>query len=99
MIRDLLCVITSVVNLWSEGRCRMSLGDFVVSITLTHLIKHDGRIHHIVVGTFWRRLISKISLKSFDKDVAKYLHDFQFGVRVSGYIVVQMPFGIMRAGY
>jgi len=77
----------------------MSLGDFVVSITLTQLIKHDSRIHHIVVGTIWRRLISKVSMKSFDKDATKYLHDFQFGVTVSGYIVVQMPFGIMLAGY
>ena len=82
--RDLLCVITLVVNLWLGGRCPLSLAEFVASAPLTPLLKSDGGIRPIAVGTIWRRLVSKVVMKGVGKDVAKYLNDFQFGVGVSG---------------
>jgi len=48
---DLLCVITSVVNLWLGGKCPMSLIQFVASTPLTLLLKPDGGIHPIIVVT------------------------------------------------
>ena len=84
MARDLLCVITLVVNLWLGGGCPLSLAEFVASAPLTPLLKPDGGIRPIVVGTIWRRLISKVAMKGVGKDMTKYLNNFQFGVGVSG---------------
>lgn len=42
----------------------MSLGGFVVSTTLTKIIKHDDMIHHIALGTICWRLISKRFLRN-----------------------------------
>jgi len=78
--RDLLCVITLVVNLWLGGRCPLSLAEFVASAPLTPLLKSHGEIRPIAVGTIWRRLVSKVAMKGVGKDMAKYLNDFQFGV-------------------
>ena len=52
--------------------------------TLTPLLKSDGGIRPIAVGTIWRRLVSKVSMKGVGKDMTKYLNNFQFGVGVSG---------------
>jgi len=82
--RDLLCAITLVVNLWLGGRCPLSLTEFVASAPLTPLLKLDGGICPIAVGTIWRCLVSKVSMKGVGKDMAKYLNDLQFGVGVSG---------------
>ncbi|KAK2455796.1 hypothetical protein QL285_003218 [Trifolium repens] len=82
--RDLLDAITPVVNLWLGGRCPKSLSEFVASAPLTPLLKPDGGIRPIAVGTIWRRLVSKVAMKGVGKDVAKYLNDFQFGVGISG---------------
>jgi len=84
MARDLLCAITLVVNLWLGGRCPLSLAEFVASAPLTPLLKPDGGIHPIAVGTIWRRLVSKVAMKVVGKDMAKYLNEFQFGVGVLG---------------
>jgi hypothetical protein len=56
--RDLLDAITLVVNLWLGGRCPKSLAEFVASAPLTPLLKPDGGIRPIAVGTIWRRLVS-----------------------------------------
>ena len=61
----------------------MSL-EFVASAPLTPLLKLDGGIRLIAVGTIWRRLVSRVSMKGVGKDMAKYLNDFQFGVGVLG---------------
>jgi len=61
----------------------MSL-EFVASAPLTPLLKLDGGIRLIAVGTIWRRLVSRVSMKGVGKDMAKYLNDFQFGDGVSG---------------
>ncbi|PNY04716.1 hypothetical protein L195_g001142 [Trifolium pratense] len=58
MTRDLLVAITLVVNLWLGGRCPKSFSEFVASAYLTPLLKPDGGIRHIVVGTIWRVEIS-----------------------------------------
>jgi hypothetical protein len=94
--RDLLDVITLVVNLWLGGRCSTSLSEFVAFAPLTPLLKFDGGIRPINVGTIWRRLVSKVAMKGVGKDAAKYLNDFQFGVGVS---VVQRRFCIVLIGY
>ncbi|MCI63979.1 hypothetical protein A2U01_0085236, partial [Trifolium medium] len=61
--RDLLDAITSVVNLWLGGRYPKSLAEFVASEPLTPLLKPDGGIRPIAVGTIWRRLVSKVAMK------------------------------------
>ena len=70
---DLLRAITSVVNLWLGRKCPLSLAEFVASAPLTPLVKLDNGIRPIVVGTVWRRLVSKVAMKGVDKDMAKYL--------------------------
>jgi hypothetical protein len=82
--RDLLSAITPVVNLWFGGRCPMRLSEFVASAPLTPLLKSDGGIRPIAVGTIWRRLVSKVAMKGVGKNVAKYLNDFKFRVGISG---------------
>ena len=41
-------------------------------------------VRPIVVGTIWRRLVSKLVMKGVGKEMSKYLNDFQFGVEVLG---------------
>ncbi|GJV72664.1 putative reverse transcriptase domain-containing protein [Tanacetum coccineum] len=60
------------------------LKSFVVSVPLTPLLKPDNGIRPIAVGTIWRRLVSKVSMKGVGKEMSKYLSDFQFRVGVSG---------------
>ena len=81
---DLLHVISVVVNLWLGGRCPTSLAEFVASAPLTPLLKPDNGIRPIAVGTIWRRLVSKVSMKGVGKEMVKYLNDYQFGVGVRG---------------
>nr|GEU29474.1 putative reverse transcriptase domain-containing protein [Tanacetum cinerariifolium] len=81
---DLLKVITSVINLWLAGRCSPILAEFVASAPHTPLLKLNNGIRFIAVGTIWRHLGFKVSMKGVGKEMSKYLSDFQFGVRVSG---------------
>lgn len=71
----------------------MSLGGFVVSTTLTKIIKPDDMIHHIARGTIWRRPISKRFLRN--NSIKMWQNIFMTFSFVLGYIVVQMPFGTM----
>ncbi|GJY61327.1 putative reverse transcriptase domain-containing protein [Tanacetum coccineum] len=82
--KDLLKVITSVVNLWLAGRCPPILAEFIASAPLTPLLKLDNGIRPITVGTIWRRLVSKVAMKGVGKKMSKYLSDFQFRVGVLG---------------
>nr|GEW24577.1 putative reverse transcriptase domain-containing protein [Tanacetum cinerariifolium] len=79
----LLKVITLVVNLWLAGRCPPILAEFVASAPLTSLFKPDNEILPIVVGTIWRSLVFKVTMKCVGKEMSKYLSDFQFRVKVS----------------
>lgn len=56
----------------------------MASAPLTLLLKPDNGIRPIVVGTIWRRLVSKVAMKGVGKEMTQYLNDFQFGVCVSG---------------
>ncbi|GKB63474.1 putative reverse transcriptase domain-containing protein [Tanacetum coccineum] len=56
---DLLGSITGVVNLFLSGKCPSELGEFIASAPLTPLVKPGGGLLPIVVGTVWRRLVSK----------------------------------------
>ncbi|GKB63897.1 hypothetical protein Tco_0920083 [Tanacetum coccineum] len=40
--------------------------------------------YDFAVGTIWRCLVSKVSMKGVGKEISKYLSDFQFEVGVSG---------------
>ncbi|KAL8151081.1 hypothetical protein V2J09_020889, partial [Rumex salicifolius] len=62
--------------------CPSSLGEFIASAPLTPLLKPGGCIRPIVVGTVWRRLVSKIVAFIVRKEVGIYLEDFQFGMGV-----------------
>ncbi|GJS17397.1 putative reverse transcriptase domain-containing protein [Tanacetum coccineum] len=66
---DLLQAITSVINLWLAGRCPPILAEFVASALLTPLLKPDNEIRPIVVGTIWRRLVSKVAMKGVGKEI------------------------------
>ncbi|KAL5713679.1 hypothetical protein ACHQM5_015733 [Ranunculus cassubicifolius] len=81
---DLLEGITSVCNLFLQGRCPSVLGEFVASAPLTPLLKPGGGIRPIAVGTIWRRLVSKMAAKIVGQEVGPYLEGNQFGVGVPG---------------
>ncbi|GJX05580.1 hypothetical protein Tco_0191496 [Tanacetum coccineum] len=70
---DLLKVIASVVNLWLTGRCPPIFAKFIASAPLTPLLKPDNRIRPIAVGTIWRCLVSKVSMKGVGKEMSKSL--------------------------
>ncbi|GJY77413.1 hypothetical protein Tco_0482529 [Tanacetum coccineum] len=70
-LKDLLKVITSVVNLWLAGRCSPILAKFVASAPLTPLFKPDNEIRPIAVGKIWRRLVSKLAMKGVGKEMSK----------------------------
>ncbi|GJR94893.1 putative reverse transcriptase domain-containing protein [Tanacetum coccineum] len=73
---NLLKVITSVVNLWLAGRCPPILAEFVASAPLMPLLKPDNGIRPIAVGTIWRRLVSKVSMKGVGKEMSKVLSEY-----------------------
>lgn len=52
------------------------------SAPLIPLLKLDGVICPITVGTVWRRLVSKVAAQSEVRDICMCLQDFQFGVGV-----------------
>lgn len=66
----------------------MSLEEFVTFAPLTLLLKSDGVIQPIIVGSIWRCLVSSVAMKGVSKGVAQYLKDFHFGVGVSSSIEV-----------
>ncbi|GJR79914.1 hypothetical protein Tco_0150699 [Tanacetum coccineum] len=82
--KDLLKVITSIVNMWLAGRCPHILTKFIAYAPLTPLFKTDNEIRPIAVGTIWRRLVSKLAMKGMGKEMSKYLSDFQYMVGLSG---------------
>nr|GEW92678.1 hypothetical protein [Tanacetum cinerariifolium] len=81
---ELVSSITQVVNLFLEGKCRMMLGEYIASAPLTQFIKQGGGIRPIVVGTIWRRLVSKVSAIMIGHSLDGYLDGLQFGVGVPG---------------
>ncbi|GJZ45641.1 hypothetical protein Tco_0848896 [Tanacetum coccineum] len=48
------------MNLFLDGKCPNGLGEYITSAPLTPLVKPGGGIRPIVVGTVWRRLVSKV---------------------------------------
>ncbi|XP_026449835.1 uncharacterized protein LOC113349999 isoform X2 [Papaver somniferum] len=79
---DVLASITTSVNLLLAGNCSPQLGMFFASALLTPLLKPGGGIRPIVVGTIWRRLVSKVVIFTISKEMTSYLKDFQFSVGV-----------------
>ncbi|GKE34863.1 hypothetical protein Tco_1454185 [Tanacetum coccineum] len=79
---ELVSFITQVVNLFLEGKCPMILGEYIASTPLTPLVKPGGGIRPIVVGTIWRRLVSKVSATMIGHSLDGYLDGLQFGVWV-----------------
>ncbi|GKB85891.1 putative reverse transcriptase domain-containing protein [Tanacetum coccineum] len=77
---ELVSSITQVVNLFLDGKCPKTLGEYFASVPLTPLVKPGGGIRPIAVCTIWRRLISKVSAVL----IGHSLDDLQFGVGVSG---------------
>lgn len=65
--KDLLYSITYMVNLCLAGRCPSILAEFVAYAPLTPLLIPDKGIQPIVIGTIWRRLVSKLTLKGVGK--------------------------------
>ncbi|GJR31696.1 hypothetical protein Tco_1107928 [Tanacetum coccineum] len=72
-VTDLLKVIASIVNFWLTGRCPPIFAKFVASAPLTPLLKPDNGIRSIAVGTIWRCLVSKVSMKGVGKEMSKSL--------------------------
>ncbi|GJZ91856.1 hypothetical protein Tco_0663921, partial [Tanacetum coccineum] len=64
---DLLKAITSVINLWLAGRCPPILAELVAYAPRMPLLKLGNGIRPIVVGTIWRRLVSKVAIKGVGK--------------------------------
>ncbi|GJR54668.1 hypothetical protein Tco_1405189 [Tanacetum coccineum] len=81
---ELVSFITQVVNLFLDGKFSNMLGEYIASAPLTPLVKPGGSICTIVVGTIWRRLVSKVSDVMIGHYLDGYLDDLQFGVGVLG---------------
>ncbi|XP_026452149.1 uncharacterized protein LOC113352554 [Papaver somniferum] len=79
---ELLNSITAVVNLLLAGRFPPQLREYIASAPLTPLLKPDGGIRPIVVGTIWRRLVYKVAALRVCKHMSAYLSDIQFGVGI-----------------
>lgn len=79
---DLLQSIVGVVNLWLEGSCLAVLGEYIASAPLTPLLKPDGGLRPIAVGTIWCSLCSKLAATSVCKDMSNYLCNHQFGIGI-----------------
>lgn len=62
----------------------MSMTEFVIFSPLTSLLSPGGGRFPIDACSILRHLVSNISSKEVNKDVAKYLNEFQSGVGVSG---------------
>nr|GFC40268.1 hypothetical protein [Tanacetum cinerariifolium] len=58
--------------------------EYIASAPLTPLVKPGGGIHPIVVGTVWRRLVSKVSAIIIGHSLDGYFNGLQFSVGVSG---------------
>nr|GEX75790.1 hypothetical protein [Tanacetum cinerariifolium] len=81
---ELVSSITQVVNLFLDDKCPNMLGEYIASAPLTPLVKPDGGICPIVVGTVWRCLVSKVSAIMIGHSLDSYLDGLQFGVGVAG---------------
>nr|GFA68846.1 hypothetical protein [Tanacetum cinerariifolium] len=73
-----------VVNMFLSGKCPSQLREYIASAPLTPLVKPGGGIRPIIVGTVWRRLVSKAASSSIGNFMNTYLQEFQFGVSVPG---------------
>nr|GEX48237.1 hypothetical protein [Tanacetum cinerariifolium] len=80
---ELIASITQVVNLFLDGKCPKTLGEYTASAPLTPLVKPGGGIRHIVVSTVWRRLVSKVSATMIGHSLDTYLNDLQFDFKNS----------------
>jgi len=80
----LLEQVKSLVFLLLNGQCPGTLAPFIASAPLTALRKKDHGVRPIAVGLIWRRLASKVALKSVIHDAKLFLGDFQFGVGFKG---------------
>ncbi|GJS85915.1 putative reverse transcriptase domain-containing protein [Tanacetum coccineum] len=81
---ELVSSITQVANLYLDGKFPNILGEYIASALLTLLVKPGGGIRPIVVGTVWRRLVSKVSAIMIGHSLDSYLDGLQFGVGVVG---------------
>lgn len=81
---ELLTSMAGVINLWLSGKCPAALGEYIASAPLRPLLKPDGGLRIIAVGTIWRGLCSKIVATSVCGAMATYLGKYQFGVGISG---------------
>nr|GEX69560.1 putative reverse transcriptase domain-containing protein [Tanacetum cinerariifolium] len=73
-----------LVNKFHDGKCSKVFCEYIASAPFTLLVKLGGGIHLRVLGTAWRRLVSKVSADMIGNSFDGYLNDLQFGVGVSG---------------
>ncbi|GJW84222.1 retrovirus-related pol polyprotein from transposon TNT 1-94 [Tanacetum coccineum] len=59
---ELVSSITQVVNLFLAGNYPLMLGKYIANAPLKPLVKPGGGIRPIAMGTFWRRLVSKLGV-------------------------------------
>nr|GEV57602.1 hypothetical protein [Tanacetum cinerariifolium] len=69
---DLLVSITEVVNMFLGGKCPSQLVEYIANAPLTPLVKPGGGIRPIVVGTVWRRLVSKVASSLIESKGTKF---------------------------
>ncbi|GKD00132.1 hypothetical protein Tco_1170406 [Tanacetum coccineum] len=77
-------VVLDRIKSFPRGNCPTVLGGYIASAPLTPLVKPGGGIRPIVVGTIWRRLVSKVSATMIGHSLDGYLDGLQFGVGVPG---------------
>ena len=80
----LLAALTSLVNTVAMGRLPECARDAFYSASLTALRKGDGGLRPIAVGSVYRRLATKVTLKPLTQDLGQQLRPVQLGYGTPG---------------
>ncbi|GJS26871.1 hypothetical protein Tco_0487491 [Tanacetum coccineum] len=83
VVLDMVKSFPLVVNIFHDGKCPKVFCEYIASAPLTSLVKSGVGIHPRVLGTVWRRLVSKVSAAMIGNSLDGYLNYLQFSVGVS----------------
>ena len=75
----LVTALTALVNTAAAGRLPACARDAFYSASLTALRKSDGGLRPIAVGSVYRRLATKITLRSITQELGQQLRPIQLG--------------------
>ena len=80
----LITALTALVNTAVMGRLPACVRDAFYSASLTALRKSDGGLRPIAVGSFYRRLATKVALRPLSPELGQQLRPVQLGYGTPG---------------